>query len=433
MSSSINSITLLLIERCWKVLFHEVPSPATVRKIVKFFVFGAGMMVAKIFSIATQIIMGRTLGPEIYGQITIIFLLASYFAIPMVNGWGLVFTKIASQNKTKSEKLQALKSLLVIVFCCCILTTFALIALQSHLAIWLDIDSQMMALTIIMTILYAWWMLSKQIAQGFQNWKMYVTIENTWAFIVLAGILGTVYMTTINLITVCVVFFTGYFLAGLVVYEAILQTFSVKINNLFTKDIISHGWLLLLNGLVGVATFSIDRILINKTLGAEDVGIYQAHFLATYGIISAFMTILLTYIFPAFCRDEEKNIYVTIGKLSKIQYPITILMSIITGSVVLWLYSYPVSISLFISLCLFNGVQFHVQLKTWYIASKGVEASKTTLKSQVVFLVTNILILLTLIQQIGIIAGGISLLAAACASLGYLIKTEKAILHERTI
>jgi O-antigen/teichoic acid export membrane protein len=190
---------------------------------------------------------------------------------------------------------------------------------------------------------------------------------------------------------------------------------------------------LLLNGLVGVATFSIDRILINKSLGMEEVGIYQAHFLATYGIISAFMTILLTYVFPAFCRDEKNNIHDVMGKLSKIQYPVTIFISILTGSTVLWLYSYPVSLALFASLCLFNGVQFHVQLKTWYIASRGKSGSKITLKSQIVFLISNITILLILIQRFGIFAGGAALLAASCLTLGYLLKTEKIIFHERII
>ena len=421
-----------LIECCWKIIFRENPIPETVNKVSQFLIFGAGMITARIFSIAVQIIMGRKLGPEIYGQITMIMLLANYFSMPIISGWGLVFTKIAAQKTERNVRLQALKSLLIVVFFSCILTILTLTTLRNLLASWLNIDNQIMLLTIVMTVLYAWWMLSKQISQGFQNWHMYVTIENTWSLVVFSGIICTILVSKINLYTVTITLYLGYFFAGLIICKAIWQSFSVKVNILFTQDILLHGWILLLNGLVGVATFTIDRILINKTLGTEEVGIYQAHYLATYGTVSAFITILLTYAFPLFCREKKNDIYSAIGKINKIQYPITILFSIVVGSAIIWLYSYPVSLTLFASLCIFNGVQFHLQLKTWYIASKGASASKIALKSQII-LATNVIILLILIRYVGIIAGGISLLVAACVSLAYLIISEKEILDEKTV
>ncbi len=390
-------------------------------------------MAARFLSVVAQVIMGRKFGPEIYGQITMILLISSYFAMPIVNGWGLVFTKIAVKETDTSRKQQALKSLLFVVSACCVLTMFFLFVLQTSLADLLDIDRRMMRLSMIMTGCYAWWILTKQIAQGFQNWRIYILIENIWAAIILAGLLMLALQENFNLVTVSWVFFVGYILAGLVLVKSIWQSFFVKIDRNYLKDIISHGWVLLLNGLVGVATFSIDRVLINKSLGAEDVGIYQAHFLSTYGIISAFMTILLTYIFPLFCQEKNNDIRAVIGKLNKVQYPITIVVSVLIGGTVLWMYSFPVSLTLFGSLCLFNAVQFHVQIKTWYLASKGASESRITLQSQLFFLIINVAVLLILVRHIGIVAGGISLLIAACSSLAYLIKSEKTILHERTV
>lgn len=279
-----------------------------------------------------------------------------------------------------------------------------------------------------MTVLYAWWTLTKQVAQGFQDWHVYVIIENTWAVLVALGVITLVVWSKCNLATVSGAFFVGYFLSGLVLFKKIWQSFFVRIRKEYIKDIFSHGWFLLLNGLVGVTTFSIDRVLLNRSLGAEDVGIYQAHFLSTYGIISAFMTILLTYIFPIFCRND--NMQVVLNKINKIQYPVTVLTSVIIGGLVLRMYSYPVSLALFGSLCLFNAVHFHVQLKIWYLASRGVSESKITFQSQLLFLIINVVMLVILVQYIGVIAGGISLLAASCASLAYLIKSQKKTSHE---
>lgn len=428
---NVKVMTMNLIARSWRIIFHADPSPEAIQQVKKFLIFGTGMIAAKFMSIAAQIVMGRKLGPEVYGQLTMILLLSGYFSMPIVNGWGLVFTKIAAREKDRKKKEQALKALLLIVGACGVLTIFLLFFLQSPLANLLDITPQSMKLTLLMTVFYAWWTLSKQVAQGLQDWHVYIIIENIWAILVVSGVVALLVWSKCNLATVSGVFFVGYFLSGLVLFKNIWQSFFVRIRREYVKDILSHGWLLLLNGLVGVATFSIDRVLLNRSLGAEEVGIYQAHFLSTYGIISAFMTILLTYIFPIFCRND--NMQVMLSKINKIQYPVTILTSTAIGGLVLWMYSYPVSLALFGSLCLFNAVQLHVQLKTWYLASRGVSESKISFQSQLIFLSVNVLMLIILIDNIGIVAGGVSLLVAACASLAYLVKSEHILPYERTV
>ena len=311
------------------------------------------------------------------------------------------------------------------------MTIFLLFFLQRPIANLLDITPQSMKLTLLMTVFYAWWTLTKQVAQGLQDWHAYIIIENIWATLVVSGIIVLLVWSKCNLATVSGAFFVGYFLSGLVLFKNIWQSFFARIKKEYIKDIFSHGWFLLLNGLVGVATFSIDRVLLNRSLGAEEVGIYQAHFLSTYGIISAFMTILITYIFPIFCKND--NMQSVLNKINKIQYPVTVLTSIVIGGLVLWMYSYPVSLALFGSLCLFNAVQCHVQLKTWYLASRGVSESKILFQSQLIFLSVNVLMLIILIKNIGIVAGGVSLLVAACASLTYLIKSEHNMPYERTV
>ncbi|WP_339138268.1 MAG: oligosaccharide flippase family protein [Candidatus Electrothrix sp. GW3-4] len=416
----------------WQRIFHSDPSPQAQTQVKKFIIFGVGMLAARVFSTAAQIIMGRKLGPEVYGQLTMIILLSSYFSMPIVNGWGLVFIKIVSKEKEERKKRQALTSLLLVVFVSSLLVTTFLAVLQNYFVRLFNVTPQLMSLTLIMTIFYSWWILTKHIVQGREDWSAYVLIENIWALIVLFGVLGLFWGWYLaDLVAVSYIFFLGYFFAGFCFSKKFFLALFEKIRLEYIRNILYQGYFLLLNGLVGMATFSIDRILINRTLGAEEVGVYQAHFLSTYGIISAFMTIILTYVFPIFCRSN--NISELLGKFILFQYPITIFVSVTVGGFVLWMYSYPMSLGLFSSLCLFNAVQFHVQLKTYYLASKGANESKITFRSQLFFLVCNVLILVSLVQQLSILAGGISLLLAACASLAYLIKSEARLSHERTV
>ena len=104
MGSSLRLMVTRLVTYSWNKIFHHPPSPEVIQQIKKFFIFGTGMLTAKIMSIAAQIIMGRKFGPEVYGQLTMILLLSSYFAMPIVNGWGLVFTKIAAREKDGTKK-----------------------------------------------------------------------------------------------------------------------------------------------------------------------------------------------------------------------------------------------------------------------------------------------------------------------------------------
>lgn len=408
--------------KCWNVTFQHEPSSEALRQIKQFLVFSLGMMVAKFLSVATQILMGRKFGPEVYGQITLIMLLSSYFSMPIVNGWSLVFIKIAAKEQHIEKKYQALKSLLLIVLLCGIGVILILAAFKQHLATLFNITPELMQLSLAMTFFYAWWILTKQIAQGFQRWHIYIFIENIWAIIVLLGVILLILQEQLTVATVSCVLFTGYFFSGLIFGKAVCKSIFSKINNYYSYDILSHGWFLLLNGLVGTAAFSIDRILINKNLGIKDVGVYQAHFLSTYGIASAFMTIFFTYIFPVFCKNT--NIVNFLKKINMFQYPVTIIMSAIVGGLSLWLYSFPVSIFLFLTLCLFNAVQFNVQLKTWYLVSKGANESKVALYAQMIFLSVNIIVLFILVKHIGIAAGGVSLLIAAMLSLAYLVIRE---------
>ena len=83
-----------LIRRCWHFALTQEASPAAIQQTEKFFTFSAGMMFAKLLHIAAQVLLGRQAGPELYGKITVILLLSSYFSMPVVSGWGMVFTKI---------------------------------------------------------------------------------------------------------------------------------------------------------------------------------------------------------------------------------------------------------------------------------------------------------------------------------------------------
>jgi O-antigen/teichoic acid export membrane protein len=420
-----NHIVARLLSTVWYLAFKEPPPEGLLRHLDRMLFFGAGMIAARILSAVTQILLGRTLGQTRYGELTIIVLLASYFSLPISSGWGAAFARIVAVQSDPRKNFQALRSLLLIALGCGLAVSLGLYAFRGPMGAWLHIDRRLMDLTLLMSLFYAWWSLAKQIAQALQAWRTYVAVDLGWAVIALGLVILLVVVGRTELAAICAVFWIGYFCSGMAAAKFVVKSFGTGSALTFAGPILQHGGLMLLNGLTGVAAYSIDRILLQYFLGAREVGLYQAHFLATYGLVGSLMTLMLTYAFPLFCRDDRNLLRQTLRRITRLQYAFTLAASAVVGIVALWLYGYPVSLPLFACLCLFGSIQFHGQVKAWYIASKGAAATRQVLGSQVIFLLVNIALLSGLARRLGITAGGISLLVAALAALFYLIRTER--------
>ena len=421
-NAALNAFSLL-----WQLVFHEPPPSGLLRHLDRFLAFGTGMVAAKFLSVIAQIVIGRVLGQAGYGQLTIVLLLAGYLAVPITGGWGLAFTRIVANETETDRRLAALNSLLLVALLMCLLVCGFFLGLRSYLGDWIGIGGRLIDATLIMGLLYAWWSLSKQIAQGFQDWRTYVVVEVALSIILLAALLAFILAGHVDLYGVVVLFWIAYGLAGFGAIRYLVGAIKLGVVRTYVKPIVRHGGFMLLSGLVTVSTYSMDRIIIQKSLGPESVGLYQAHFLATFGVVSALMTILITYLFPLFCRDDNGHLHRNLGRLSLLQYPVTILLSAAVGRGVLWLYGYPLCLPLLVCLTLFGAVQFHVQMKAWYLSSKGANTALIALGSQLTFLILNAMILVVLVDRLGIISGGIALLAAALGSLLYLICSKSSI------
>lgn len=414
-----------LFDRVWRWVFKKAPPSELLIHIDQFAMFGLGVAAAKMMSAATQIVLGRFLGPADYGQVTVVLILSGYFAIPISTGWGLAYTRIVAEETQTPKVFQALKSLLLLTLVLAVGVGFCLTAVSAPLAHLFSLSLSIMHMTVALSLASAFWILSKQIAQAFQRWSVYVIIELIWAGMVLAAVLSAVGLGRHNLQFVCLAFLLGYCVSSFGAVRFVIQAMRHRASAYYLRRIVSHGGFLLLNALIAMATFNVDRLLIHHALGPEQVGIYQAHFMATYGLVSSVLTIIITYAFPLFCRDDSRRLHRQLKRITIIQYPITLLVTLGFGAIALWFYQYPFSIVLYVCLSLFCAVQFHSQIKAWYFAGQGTDATRRVLGAHIVFLCVNVVTLLILVSRVGVLSGGIALLAAGCAMLGYLCFLER--------
>src|SRR6266568_3312070 len=388
--------TILLPDFCrnFGVLFRD--PGATIRKlgsVSEFFVFGAGVLAAKALSMIVQVYLGRALGPHVYGQLTLMLLLSSYFCMPMTNGWGLAYVRLASMESAWEKKLEYLKAVLVVSAGFSAATLVLLTLLSSPLCRWLNIDETLFRPILILTSASALWFLAKLIAQGLQHWNTYILIELAWSILICITAVGLIILKQLNLHHMVTGFTLSYVLAALLPMSVIIRALASRMNYCYMRDIFVHGGLLLINALIGVGAFSIDRLVINHSLGATQVGIYQAHFFATYGIVSTLITVFINYVFPRFCADHDLSLVFLVRDICFYAYPIVLLVTLALGITMLLGYGYPLSVPLFATLCVFTPCNFHLQIKSWYLASRGTTATRWVLQSQIIFFLGNLTIL----------------------------------------
>jgi O-antigen/teichoic acid export membrane protein len=305
-------------------------------------------------------------------------------------------------------------------------TAYLLLLLLSAngLAAMIGINPDVMFLTIVVTVATAWWFFSKQIAQAFQAWRQYVVIENAWAVSVLLLVVLFALFANVKDERLLWAFVIGYLVSTYPALSRVLRSIRTATASKYVRAITLRGTMLLSNGVLGLLAFSIDRIFIHRALGATDVGYYQAHFLATFGIISTLTAIFVTYIFPIFCQTENARLRPLLDHFARIAYPLVFACSLLLGLLVVSLYQYPLVFELLVVLSLFCAVQFHVQLKNWQMASKGISATGVLVVSQAIFLSVNIVVLIFLLDKIEILAGGVALLLASVFSIAFLMFME---------
>lgn len=413
-----------VLGRFWRRFLHEPPPEQAVTLAARFVSFGAGMAVARVTAAVAQIVLGRVLGPAAYGELTIVLLLAGYLALPIGGGWGLAFIKRTAGQSEAQDALATLKALLLLSAAAALAVSAALLTIQHPLSAWLGISAQQLRLALIVALAYAWWTVAKQVAQAFAAWQRYVLIEVGSSAVVLVAVLALLRSSPVPLYSVGLAFAAAYGLAGLGSIAPMARSLRCAWRPEAFRALLTRGSLLVASTVVATAAFGIDRLLIQRSLDAAQVGLYQAHFLATYGMVGALMTIVITYLFPLFCREDVGRLAHWLPALCIRQYPVTLAGSALVGYLILRLYGYPLQPLLFASLCAFNAIEVHLQLRAYSLAGRTLATTRRVLASQLVFLLVNVAVLALAVHRIGILAGGLALVASALAALVFLYRFE---------
>lgn len=337
-----------------------------------------GGIIASGILFVVNILAGRWLGPVEYGKYGLVIAISSIFIIPMTIGIDNASIYYIAKSESEEEKKKYLSSsffLFLILIC---LSSLIFLLFNTFLAKIFNTDFDILKITLIFSIFLAIRTILDSYIKGFHFFK----------FQSLGKILESITVVISFILLFCLfnlVRFESYILSLLISYTVIILTYLLKFRNYFyinishAKKILLYGSFASLGSLSGIMLNSFDKILINKYIGQEQLGIYNAYFTSSFLLVSQLTALFINVFFPFLSSLKEKNMVLKkINKLSGIFLipALVVLCAIIWISITFFGYKYDKNIFLIIEFGIFGITTLYVAITSWLIASLGKEGVK---------------------------------------------------------
>jgi len=392
--------------RIYEVIFGRYPSAKAREALGALGRVGLAYGVARVLSFGTQVLVGRWMGETQYGFFTLVIAMVSLITIPagIANGaLNHYAPKIEDLTEKRSYVAGAFFIWLTALFC----VLLAAILFAAPLSRVLRVPSSMWPLILFLTPAFAGWMFARSVLTALMDWNRYALAEVSWGVLALAGVAGAFFLFRDYRAVwgYMAAYFCVMFLAFPRVDEALRAGFSwVKLKELMHYAIYMSSFLPF-----GMVMAHLDKVLLNKSIGAEAVGIYQSHYMVTVGVMGLIGAFLVRFFFPYFSAGDKGDFWRLLKRASWLALPLPFLLYPVGLFGLSKVYKFTLSIPLLILFSLVALVQLLGWIYSAFLNSFGVKGVSANLKITLVSGVVNLVLLFLLIPIWGIMGAGLAL------------------------
>jgi len=341
--------------------------------------FLGGTMAATILFILT-ILAGRWLGPIEYGKYSLIIAITSIFVIPMTMGIDTALVYFIAQNKSYLVRKEIVASSLWMVGCFILLISLSVFLLKSHFVNLFGTQEKIIKIAIIFSILLSLRNIFDAILKGFYYFKFQSLVKIIEALIIIGAFFSFIKkFNWFGFESYVGAILMGYSFTIFSIFWVIKKMIGFNIK--YTGKIISYGVYAITGSFLGIMTMSFDKILINKYLGAEQLGIYNAYLTISILLVCQFVAIFINVFFPYLASIEDSTlIFKKINKLIKIFFipGFLILGCVISGAIMLFGKEYKLDWLLVGEFSFLGIMTMYFTVLWWLIASRGIKGIRFT-------------------------------------------------------
>jgi O-antigen/teichoic acid export membrane protein len=250
-----------------------------------------GGAVSGVILLATNVLVGRLLGPVEYGEIALITTVAQVVIIFVLFGMDRASLRAIAKEKTKEGKRDHLSTTLYVVIMSSGIFSLLYLVLSELISRWLGLGTTLLMMGLVYGLALSYKQLMDNIVRGLERFHLQATLRIIEAVLTLFSFLiiwklfsatdSTVYIGTLS--TMAVLF------AVFCLFK--IRTYLGHFRKACFQQQFSFGSLYLIASIFGIAFTSLDKFLIGKYMSFYELGIYSAYFAASVGILSQLNTI----------------------------------------------------------------------------------------------------------------------------------------------
>jgi O-antigen/teichoic acid export membrane protein len=283
----------------YRLVTGEEPSARVRTSLRDFAPYATGTILAKVLSVGTQLYLARALGPAEFGKFSLAIAITLIVSTPIYDAWGATFIKFNAIRPGTSKPWHLLRAVTILaVLSAATLLGLALVATAPATS-WLNIPRRVYFVGLATAVAAVVWFLAKATCQGMLAWNRLVSIDLSWAVLILtASVVLSVGWGPLDW-KVILVFAAAYLLSSLPALPYWLkqpqEPVAAQVPRLWNFGKYLGGAALVLP----LLTYG-DRFLVNAMAGTRTLGIYQAYALPSLGVAMFAAGLVNRFLFPLF-------------------------------------------------------------------------------------------------------------------------------------
>lgn len=391
---------------------------------------GTGILLAALLTFIFSILGARVLGPENFGNLSLITAMGAILGVPMVlSVVPMIKYAAGERNQSVQARIIATSYIEVLLFTAASVSFFLLFAPQLSRAF--AVPNTIFIFSVSYAVFATFFSLATGSLRIFFRMRAYAIFVAAQSTILLAIFITFISLSLTSWQSAAYSWYISYAIISLLMIIYLRDAIKLHFDKSWAKTIANYA-LHAAPGGVATASLGVDRVLINAFTTMSSVGIYNAYFAPSITIAIVFWGIFNSAFFPYASRSRDRyTILLTINKAAPyfaIAFvPLFLFLQWI--AFIFYGHQYPFSWTISLLFAIAATAAFFYQCYSWLVASEGVNGAKANTFSSIIALSVLIALDVVLIPLVGISGAAIALFVAYLAAVLYLI-SKRSILRE---
>lgn len=412
------------ISTVYRKMYNEEMSGDVKHFITNIGYVGVGIIVSTFFSFMFNILSGRIFGPTEYGKFVLVQSIAMFLQIPMLLGIPTAMVKYTSENKDIDRQRTVISTSYILVSICVFFFTIIYYIYSKQISEIFSIAEESFKLAIIFAHLFIFSFITTNTLRGVNEIKKYSKIKSIYGLLQLLPLILFIYLTHISYTSIVYSILISDALIGLLTFQSIKRYIRFKFELPWAKTLMNFSLFTAISDISFVIYTNTDKLLINKYMLVENVGLYNAYFYSSINVINIFAGIISIVLLPTISKYEDKTpIFKRLDKFIPYLIVLGIPFTLVTEYVILNIFGkdYPFN---FLLAFLFGVTAV---MSVWYLlyvsilTSMGIKGAKINFMSTVIIAIVNIILDIYLIPILGLNGAIIATTVGYCCGISAIL------------